>query len=232
MSHFVLGVFLKKEDLERHEDLEDAVCDALSPFEEMELSEVPKECLKFVASDIASKKEIEEDFKNSGRKDMSEYLEEEWGYVVGDNGEYGYYIDPIAKWDWYEIGGRWSKDLIDKNGNMCNSCSISSIDFDLMARKNEKVLSDIFDECEDSFIRMINGIKENDTKESYVKRESMFSTFAVLKEGEWFERGEMGWFGVSSDMSEEVTPWIDNYYDNFIKNEDPNTTLVIVDCHI
>jgi hypothetical protein len=35
---------------------------------------------------------------------------EEWSgeKPCGPNGEYGYYHNPNAKWDWYSVGGRWS----------------------------------------------------------------------------------------------------------------------------
>src|SRR5208337_5000655 len=39
------------------------------------------------------------------------------------------------------------------------------------------------------------------TREEYVQRhrDSAFSTFAVVKDGVWYERGEMGWWGMVSD---------------------------------
>ncbi len=42
----------------------------------------------------------------------------------------------------------------------------------------------------------------------------------------------MGWFGCSSETSEESTNWNLNFYDRFIKDSDQDLTLTIVDCHI
>jgi hypothetical protein len=57
-----------------------------------------------------------------------------------------------------------------------------------------------------------------------------FQTFAVLKDGKWYERGEMGWWGVVRDekdpdaWSREFAALIDGLPDD--------TLLTIVDCHI
>lgn len=60
-----------------------------------------------------------------------------------------------------------------------------------------------------------------------------FSTYAVIEtNGNWFQKGEMGWWGLSSDNVEDRINWGHSFFDNFIKNEDPETLLVIVDCHI
>lgn len=60
-----------------------------------------------------------------------------------------------------------------------------------------------------------------------------FSTFAVVdSDGKWHEKGEMGWFGCSTDTEEDRQNWSRSFHDSFIKNENPETLFVIVDCHI
>nr|QBM02741.1 hypothetical protein [uncultured archaeon] len=69
-----------------------------------------------------------------------------------------------------------------------------------------------------------------ETKESYIKRHASFVTFAVLKNGEWFERGRMGWWGIASDeKSNEV--W-DNEFNKLISELPEETLLSVYDCHI
>lgn len=70
------------------------------------------------------------------------------------------------------------------------------------------------------------------TREEFVKRarNRAISTFAVLMDGEWYEQGEMGWFGCSTDKMTE-----DEWQDKFAALIDglPGDTLVSVyDCHI
>lgn len=75
-------------------------------------------------------------------------------------------------------------------------------------------------------------IEKYKDKETYARLESEFSTFAVLKDGEWFEKGDMGWFGCHSASPEEERKWDENFYDKFIKDLPDETKLTIVDCHI
>jgi len=54
------------------------------------------------------------------------------------------------------------------------------------------------------------------------------SAFAVVKDGEWYERGDMGWFGCVSD---EKPDWA-NQFDNLFTSLQPNQWITFVDCHI
>lgn len=61
-------------------------------------------------------------------------------------------------------------------------------------------------------------------------RNSAVSTFAVIKDGKWYERGEMGWWGIVTDEKDR-----DAWNDEFSKLLDglPDDTLLSVyDCHI
>lgn len=56
------------------------------------------------------------------------------------------------------------------------------------------------------------------------------ATFAVVKDGEWYERGEMGWFGcVGSEKDEDQ--WHGEFKD-MLDNIPADACLTIVDCHI
>ena len=47
-----------------------------------------------------------------------------------ENGNLYYWTNPEAKWDWYEIGGRWENTVVTKDGEKVNSAKIGEIDFD------------------------------------------------------------------------------------------------------
>lgn len=74
----------------------------------------------------------------------------------------------------------------------------------------------------------------NCTREEYANKRAnqAISTFAVLKDGEWYERGQMGWWGISTETDEEGDNWDSNFYNNFIKDLPENALITIVDCHI
>jgi len=72
----------------------------------------------------------------------------------------------------------------------------------------------------------------NVTKEEYVERarKSAVATFAVIKDGKWYERGSMGWWGMVSNEKED-DQWYTEY-STLLDSVDDNTCLTIVDCHI
>ncbi len=68
------------------------------------------------------------------------------------------------------------------------------------------------------------------TLEEYIQRarNSAISTFAVVKDGKWYEKGEMGWWACVSNEK-------DNWEEEFAKllDETPDDTLLsMYDCHI
>lgn len=61
-------------------------------------------------------------------------------------------------------------------------------------------------------------------------RQNALQTFAVVKDGEWYERGEMGWFACAeNEKSSEV--WSVEF-EKLINGLPPETLISIYDCHI
>lgn len=55
-------------------------------------------------------------------------------------------------------------------------------------------------------------------------------TFAVLKDGEWYERGKMGWWAIVTDEKEDGV-W-EAEHKKLIEELPDNTLISIYDCHI
>lgn len=71
------------------------------------------------------------------------------------------------------------------------------------------------------------------TEKDYIDCYTKFSTYAVLTpDGEWYEPGQMGWWGISSATPEQEAEFERNYEEKFIKQADSEWKLTIVDCHI
>lgn len=56
------------------------------------------------------------------------------------------------------------------------------------------------------------------------------ATFAVVKDGKWYEKGDMGWWGMVADEKEEEK-WQEEYY-NLLEGLPDDTLLSVYDCHI
>jgi hypothetical protein len=53
-------------------------------------------------------------------------------------------------------------------------------------------------------------------------------TYAIVKDGKWYAKGEMGWFGCSHDEQDD---W-PNTYSEILNAVSDDEFLTVVDCHI
>jgi len=180
----------------------------------------------------------------------------EWsGRTKEDNmidGRWGYKSNSDAKWDWYQIGGRWQGELAVKEGATSgvtgeksllsddrelkgfDQCQVKDLDLDVMYKKRiqerEKWWEQAQAEEKDdpTLLHIKYNIKPGTTKEEYINSGDQFSTFAVLMDGEWYERGTMGWWGCVSDEKDD---WNEQFAKLF-NNLDGEKYITVVDCHI
>jgi hypothetical protein len=70
------------------------------------------------------------------------------------------------------------------------------------------------------------------SREEYIARDraNAIGTFAVVKDGQWYEKGEMGWWGCVHDEKDD-DEWGRQFSDLFDSLPD-DTLLTMVDCHI
>jgi len=194
-----------------------------------------------------------------------------WGWVrVNNKGEVIELIkrtNPNAKWDWYQIGGRWSGLLKLKpnatsgqkgdrswtnKDKIIPECKVDSVkvkDIDFSIDKEEYEKSIRFWELkvegdtprnkqeeeivENDWYKKEHYIERYDSKEEYAKLTNEFGTYAVITpDGIWHSKGDMGWWGCSSETNEEAKKWNKSFKETFIDNVDPEWTLTVVDCHI
>lgn len=227
MSHFSVAVFTEPGQLD--------VDALLEPF--WEGIEFPRYVDETKAELIARGREeagnVEISDDEAYRVATKYYDAENLDPITGDH--YTTY-NPNSKWDWYEVGGRWS-DMLFAKDDMCrhDSLAVSNINFDIMRECELEGLTPYQEYINgDHFYKKEYLLSRYPNEETYIKKMTEFSTFAVLTpDGQWHEKGEMGWFGCSSETSDEDTAWCDGYYDAFIKPALENGWwLTIVDCHI
>lgn len=151
-------------------------------------------------------------------------------------GEYGYWENPNRKWDSYTLGGRWEGFFLLKDGTNADQCRCGDVDWGGMIAANkadaEEEWSNFENAPEDlrNIEAFINGIRQNETRESFVARRTAPCTFAVLKNGVWYERGDMGWWGIVSD-EKDSDAW-QREFEKLITNLPEDTLLSVFDCHI
>jgi hypothetical protein len=211
---------------------------------------------------------------------------------------YGYWDNPEAKWDWYEVGGRWSGFFTLKKGKTglkgkqynlggtfnesgkADICYKADVDWNKIRREAENKAGVEYDQVQEaiketkpvqawseilaefgqdriedarkkywdqprtqafrrysfsqrgqvSFLESVENYQV--PKEQFVKQagDGASVPFAMIKDGKWYERGEMGWFGTSRNEKDAET-W-GSIYHNLIKDVPEDSLLVAVDMHI
>lgn len=81
----------------------------------------------------------------------------------------------------------------------------------------------------DGYLELIDGASANCATMGEVKK-PIKPTFAVVKNGEWYEKGDMGWWGIVKDEKEQGD-W-NKEFEKLLEDVSDDTELTIVDCHI
>lgn len=170
--------------------------------------------------------------------------------------KYGHWANPNAKWDWWELGGRWTGMLKMKPGaegkrgraglmpplakpGYADQAWMRDIDWDGMTADRLAQYSAMWlaykekraaDPDRAKGLAYEIGATPEDTRASYMARAKLFTPFAVLTRGEWLERGSMGWWGTVTD-EKPVDEWASRVAE-LIASLSPDTLLSVVDCHI
>ena len=230
MSHYTVSVVIPKTVTENC--IKRYIDEKMEPFSEH------LEVDPYIGCTVEEMLERYNNYKERNKGDIIESFEEySKDYCGAGNDEYGNALttyNPQSKWDWYEIGGRWSGIIETKESKEVNYARIKDIIFkkelnDLELQKIKKEYNQLIEKG-DFYIPEYYQ-KRYPTLESYIESQN-FSTYAILdKEGNWHEPGQMGWFGVSSSTPEEEKDFQNKYMD-IINLQDQDDWLVVVDCHI
>lgn len=221
-----------------------------------------------------------------------------WG--INEQGVYRMSTDnPNSKWDWYELGGRWTGAFklkpnhfgkLGKPGAFGNEpreadtvdqAPKGSIDFEKMRMQAKAHAIQTYDLLErvtaglplpeswdamreanpdigqarkayhaQPWIKAVTEVEELDTgifggpaekvycaleengRNKYITRamDSVIDAYAIVKDGQWQGRGEMSWFGVSSNDQDEDT-WNAKLWE-IVNTLPDDTVLSLYDCHI
>ncbi len=131
---------------------------------------------------------------------------------------------------------KWA-DIIDDSNKLYSHMDISEKREFYRNQAAKKVQSDLAESLpqKDEDRSFISWLELGDYEcgiEKYVANAGAksFSTFAVIKDGKWAERGEMGWFGCVKDEKNE-SAW-DEEFMKLLTGLPKDTLLSLYDCHI
>ena len=302
MSHFT--VLVVGEPLE----------ELLQPYHEFECTGKLDRYVQDVPKDVGKlRAEYEDKREEYEYKTFEEFLEDyhglhpcKYGEELDFEGEhkYGWFkmdesgnviaaadrTNPNAKWDWWQLGGRWTGFFKLKQGRegqkgtpglmtpaatlpeAADQCRWGDIDIEGMREearqeagkdfdtyfailkeypetKNWKQVREEYPNIDDArkayheqpavkawWKAHMFADSPMDTygtdREAYIEKQAAnaLSTFAILKDGKWYERGEMGWWATVSNEKDEKE-WSDTV-DKILGEISDDTLVSVVDCHI
>lgn len=184
-------------------------------------------------------------------------VEEATARVLAPYDENGEWFTDGSRWDWWQIGGRWTGSLLAMSGASSTKRGApgvfdndlylpggwdvlrkKDIDWEGMAAARYQEALSYYDKGEWKQWKGFIDIRDDDTRESYAVRirdQFQFSSY-VDKEGKWNERARTGWFGAELPDEEGKEPqskdeW-QSHWDEMISSLDPDDILVVVDCHV
>lgn len=126
---------------------------------------------------------------------------QEWGYEIDEDENLLSRYNPDSRWDWYSIGGRWHAYLY-----------LKEVD-----DNGERIKVDQATFGEIDWDYMI----DNDT----------IPFCFVTEDGEWVEKGGMGWWGMVSNETPNES-WKDSFKRYINSIEDKDCLVTAVDFHI
>lgn len=300
MSHF--AVLVIGNDVEKQ----------LAPYHEFECTDIDDEFVVDVDKTDEARKAYEAD--DDKTQTFAQFVEGWYGIKPLKHGQkrgkahkYGYcqldaagdvvkvidHTNPHSKWDWYQVGGRWTgffkvkpgkAGLLGDPGVMthpaksgtADSLRKSDIDIDGMRAEDAQEAGALYDKVHaviagrdwktwpelrdavsdaqieearkaywaQSVVQDLRNSKDRDlswidnlerfrvSRADFVKQaaDKALSTFAVVKDGQWYEKGSMGWWGIVSDEKDQAE-WNTQFMKLFDSLPD-DTVLTVVDCHI
>ena len=156
--------------------------------------------------------------------------------------------NPNAKWDWYVVGGSFSKMIPLNDGTFCDEADMEEVNIEYRDperyRRSFRFWQLFIDEAEPEsdedrdLIRFEYRKKENYTEryknaEDYADASSRLNFYAaILPNGEWLEAGAMGWWGISFATPDDEKQWDDQKKDLIRKAKEENWHITMVDCHL
>lgn len=312
MSHFTVAVITDGVPTK------DKLAETLMPWHEYECTGFDNEFVVEVDETGKYRNYFEEYLIDSAHSTFEEYLIDD-GFREGPGGDYGFdknekgeitrvyrRTNPNKKWDWWQVGGRWSGSLLTKSGsgfkgtpglmgsqtdpNGSDQCAVTDLDCEGIRARNvenrRRYLQEGLEELQEqhdisreqayalwdeycsamralqaewesyekdgSFYGFIEnhelkdkvrgpistfsfrvGLEYTDTDiDKWVEQAPSLTSYAVVVDGEWHEKGEMGWFGMSYNDKDQAD-W-NTEFEKLLaaKAEDPNAWITMVDCHI
>ena len=243
MSHYLVGVII--EDIN---NIKDEVAKVLAPYDEnIDVEPYVRFTKQDIIDDINKRIAANNDYyvdKYGHLTDEEKYQEYynsyKDDYEFDENGNELSTYNPNSKWDWWQIGGRFSEKEATKIKDFQLYDELSNTEkrlytkawksfngkCELTDKENEKIFGG-FRLWNDQYYLDRYGTLEN-----YLKQIASNIPYAFVDKNGWYEQGEMGWWGCDNATQESIDSYMNFAEKYFTDVANQDKYLVWVDCHI
>lgn len=197
------------------------------------------------------------DVKSYGRKEIESLVE--WQMRPFDENQRCFRDG--SRWDWWQIGGRYSGSLGDED-----IVRKSALNTEALLARHAEGARETWAQAHDpkhldpEMAAMIYGLQKGETEEQFVQRHTNLAFYAFLRNRHWHESERLGWFGGTAKTECEIATgeepkgkclhrdkktgakiivwnephekWCQKFWKRFVEPLPPETLLVVVDYHV
>lgn len=168
--------------------------------------------------------------------------------------ENGEWFRKGSKWDWWVVGGRWTGYLDpsydpykdERNYSPCKFCEGTGVTTKAVADKYPGYGPNVGKPCiqcttdwdgtakpfpgRSLNLQLVGHESDDGLTVREVLERGIEPAFAIVTpDGEWHEKGEMGWFGMTTDEKADEA-WAQEWHDLLVLHQ--HCFATIVDCHV
>jgi hypothetical protein len=150
--------------------------------------------------------------------------------------------NPNRKWDWWQIGGRYKGKIALANAVEVDSARFGDVAMAFMkrmrVRDRQRTVDGIYEWLASQSERGLClarddtwgdfNVPEGQTLDDWIASAPALSSWGFVVDGEWRERGPMGWWDISSDDNPD---W-QQEADAILAAIRPDQWITVIDCHI
>lgn len=248
MSHYLVGVIV-----DNVTNVEKAVAEVLAPYDENMIVEpyIYKTKAELIANGKARKEKYskETDIQDYMKPYLEATIDEELyeleiedleeDELDADGNELSTY-NPKSKWDWWQIGGRFTNKDYTQLKDFILYDKLSDKELALYTRAWESFCGkrELDKEDEEAIFggfRMWNNqyyIERYGTFDNYIREITSNIPYAFVDKNGWYEKGSMGWWGCDDATVDSINDYMEFAEEYFRAEENQNKYIVWVDCHI
>lgn len=158
-------------------------------------------------------------------------------------GKFGYWWNREGKWDFVDTeaykqflvvrdpetgawGYAWQAKNREVEWDKMKTAWLEEAEGRWQKYESEKIKAHL-QNTDDKFLRAAFGIRPDDTHATFIERRGYISLFAVVYEGQWYQKGSNGWWSETMTLAKDWEPQLERLIQS-LPDETPLTVIAVI----